>query len=132
MNVLVYLIPAVFSAVMLINGAIRYWGHFDRASMEVMFDRYFETKREVRNWKQSQKIYGKNLLIAGLLNVLTEVALIPVMNRLLERADAMSVGMLLLTFLPSMVYMFGAWGVMQLKLKRIEDKDVEKKTDDRC
>lgn len=122
MNVFVYLIPAVFSAVMLINGAIRYWGHFDRASMEVMFDRYFETKREVRNWKQSQKIYGKNLLIAGLLNVLTEVALIPVMNRLLERADAMSVGMLLLTFLPSMVYMFGAWGLMQLKLKQLEDK----------
>ena len=122
MNVFVYLIPAVFSAVMLINGAIRYLGHFDRASMEVRFDRYFETKREVRNWKQSQKIYGKNLLIAGLLNVLTEVALIPVMNRLIERADAMSVGMLLLTFFPSMVYMFGAWGMMQLKLKQLEDK----------
>ncbi|MBQ6843067.1 MAG: hypothetical protein IJO60_00345, partial [Agathobacter sp.] len=80
MNVVVYLIPALFSAVMLINGAMRYWGYFDKESMEAIFYHYIPSKREERNWKLSQKIYGKYLLRAGLLNVITMVVLIPVVE----------------------------------------------------
>ncbi len=130
MKVVVYLIQALFSAVMLINGAMRYWGYFDKVSMEAIFYHYTPSRREERNWKLSQKIYGKNLLIAGLLNVITEVALIPVTNWLLDAAessDSVSIGMLMIMFLPSLVYMFGAWLLMQLKLKQLEDADKRNK-----
>lgn len=129
MRILVYLIPAILTCVMLINGAMRYWGCFDRESAEALFCYYYPTKREERNWKLSQKIYGKYLLIAGVLNIFTELVLVPVTNYLLNTAeslDTMSVGMLLVTIVPGVCYMFAAWGMMQLKLKRIEDKDVEK------
>jgi len=124
MNVVVYLIPALFSAVMLINGAMRYWGYFDKESMEAIFYHYIPSKREERNWKLSQKIYGKYLLRAGLLNVITMVVLIPVVEWLgtTGSSDTISVGMLLLMLLPSFVYMFGAWGLMQLKLKQLEEE----------
>ena len=124
MNVVVYLIPVLFSAVMLIIGAMRYWGYFDKESMEAIFYHYIPSKREERNWKLSQKIYGKYLLRAGLLNVITMVVLIPVVEWLgtTGSSDTISVGMLLLMLLPSFVYMFGAWGLMQLKLKQLEEE----------
>lgn len=126
MKVIVYVIPILFSGIMLINGAIRYWGFFDKESMEAIFYHYMPSKREERNWKLSQKIYGKNLFIAGILNVITEVVLIPVVNWMLEITDSsdhMPIGVLLIIFLPSFIYMFGAWLLMQLKLKQLEDTD---------
>ena len=33
MNIIRYLVPAVFSVIMLINGALRYWGRIDRESV---------------------------------------------------------------------------------------------------
>lgn len=132
MKVIVYVIPILFSGIMLINGAIRYWGFFDKESMEAIFYHYMPSKREERNWKLSQKIYGKNLFIAGILNVITEVVLIPVVNWMLEITDSsdhMPIGVLLIIFLPSFIYMFGAWLLMQLKLKQLEDADSKRNGD---
>ena len=132
MKVIVYVIPILFSGIMLINGAIRYWGFFDKESMEAIFYHYMPSKREERNWKLSQKIYGKNLFIAGILNVITEVVLIPVVNWMLEITDSsdhMPIGVLLIIFLPSFIYMFGAWLLMQLKLKQLEDADNKRNGD---
>lgn len=132
MKVIVYVIPILFSGIMLINGAIRYWGFFDKESMEAIFYHYMPSKREERNWKLSQKIYGKNLFIAGILNVITEAVLIPVVNWMLEITDSsdhMPIGVLLIIFLPSFIYMFGAWLLMQLKLKQLEDADNKRNGD---
>ena len=126
MNVVMYFVPVFFTLIMLINGAMHYWGYFDKASTEAIFYHYVPSKREERNWKLSQKIYGKNLLVAGVLNAITEVVLIPFINQLLEAAEkteVVSFGMLCIMFLPSFVYMFGAWLLMQLKLKQLEDVD---------
>lgn len=109
-----------FTLVMWINGA-RY---FDRASTEAIFYHYVPSKREERNWKLSQKIYGKNLLIAGVLNLITEVVLIAIVNQLFdatEQSDSASYIMLFVIFLPSLIYMFGARLMMGLKLKRLEE-----------
>ena len=124
MDIMMYVIPILFSAVMLINGATRYWGFFDKNAMEAIFYHYIPTKREERNWKVSQKMYGKYLLIAGLLNVITAIVLIPVVEWLdnAGASDTISIGMLVIMILPSFVYMFGAWGLMQLKLKQLEKR----------
>lgn len=126
MKVVLYLVPAIFSGIMLINGAMRYWGSFDKASTEAIFFHYIPSKREEKNWKISQKIYGRNLLIAALLNIVTELALIPVGNRILhgaEQTDSTSMGMVLFMFVPSLVYMFGARIIMEWKLKQLDEQE---------
>lgn len=126
MKVLIYVVPAFFTLIMFINGAMHYWGHFDKEATEAVFYHYIPSKREERNWKLSQKIYGKNLLIAGVLNIITELALIPVANHLAdvaEQLDGVSAGMLAVMFLPSLVYLLGAWLLMQWKLKCFEEAE---------
>lgn len=59
MNMFIYLVPAFFTLIMLVNGAMKYWGYFDKESTEAIFFHYVPSKREERNWKLSQKIYGK-------------------------------------------------------------------------
>ena len=67
------------------------------------------------------KIYGRNLLIAGLLNVITEIVLIPIGNQLLDGVEqSATFEMLLFMFLPSLVYMFGARLMVDLKLRQLE------------
>lgn len=113
MNIVMYLVPSLFSVTMLINGAMRYWGFFDKESMEAIFYYYIPSKREESNWKVSQNIYGKNLLIAGLLNIITEVVLIPIANKF----------SFFYMFIPSLFYMFGARFMMERKLKHLEDAE---------
>lgn len=121
MSIIMYLVPAVFSVIMLINGALRYWGRIDRESADIIFPYLFPSKREERNWEVSQKIYGRNLLIAGLLNVITEIVLIPIGNQLLDGVEqSATFEMLLFMFLPSLVYMFGARLMVDLKLRQLE------------
>lgn len=126
MNIAIYVISLLFTLIMWINGAVRYWGCFDKESMEAIFYHYMASKREERNWKLAQKIYGKNLMIAGGLNVLTQVVLIPMLNSFADRTEQTEVasyGLLLIMFLPSLVYMFGARLLMELRLKQLEDTE---------
>lgn len=126
MNIAIYVISLLFTLTMWINGAVRYWGCFDKESMEAIFYHYMASKREERNWKLAQKIYGKNLMIAGGLNVLTQVVLIPMVNSFADRTEQTEVasyGLLLIMFLPSLVYMFGARLLMELRLKQLEDTE---------
>ncbi len=126
MNIAIYVISLLFTLIMWINGAVRYWGCFDKESMEAIFYHYMASKREERNWKLAQKIYGKNLMIAGGLNVLTQVVLIPMVNSFADRTEQTEVasyGLLLIMFLPSLVYMFGARLLMELRLKQLEDTE---------
>ena len=95
MNIVMYLVPAFFTLVMWINGAMRYWGFFDKESMEAIFYHYIPSKREERNWKLSQKIYGKYLLIAGVLNMITEAVLIVIANQLFDVAEQSNLALML-------------------------------------
>lgn len=116
-----YIVPAVFSVLMIFNGLMKYWGGFDKEATKAVFYHYRPSKREEENWSFSQKIYGKYLLAAGCLNVVTEIVLIPLGMWILQMAEDRgntTIPMILYMFGPSLIYMFGARILMQLKLRK--------------
>ena len=111
MEIIKYIVPALLSLIMLFNGAVRCFGDFDVEAAEAMYTWYIPTERHKRNWKFMQKTYGRYLLIFGCLNIATEIILIP-----------FPIPTVVYMFVPSLLYMFAARILVEMKLKKLEEK----------